>query len=88
MKRLPEMLLRWNVVESLLAGAIREAAQTGDWESGVREMDQLIAATTLRGSVLDDTSDEIANPAWESYEQEAVRKYPNDPRVQNDYQYR
>ena len=83
MKKQPEMLMRYAVAETLINCAIVRAKKSGDWESGVREIDQLMAAATLRGEQLEDTTDDIMNAMWAEYEKDAERKFPGDKRILN-----
>lgn len=84
MSKLPEMLCRWHVFENLARGTLRLIAQ-GDLthEEGIRWIDQLMAATTLRGDIFDDTSQEDVNIMWATWETEAKRTYPKDRRIRN-----
>ena len=66
--RVPEMMVRWNAAEMLFNNIIKQAGEKKDWETAVRKIDQLIAAITLRGDNLADTSEEFINKVWDDYE--------------------
>jgi hypothetical protein len=75
-KKLPEMLYRWNAFERIAGDILREAKDNPDssipgapcWEEAVRKLDQAIAAATLRGDHLVDTSDEIMDTVWNRFD--------------------
>ena len=93
MKKLPEMLCRWDVFERLYREIIDpiKSLQRDNmcidpeiWEECVRRIDQAVAATTRRGHHLDETSIESMDLIWNRFDEIAKQKYPGDKRVIND----
>jgi hypothetical protein len=90
MKKLPEMLVRWNIFEKMFSEIlqpIRDLQKRGVsidpslWEEATRRIDQAVAATTCRGEQLRDTSEETVNIIWDAYEIKA--KATGDKRALN-----
>lgn len=80
-KKLPEMLCRWNAFEQPVRAALRAYKDgTVSADRTLQALDAYLAAATRRGNDLDEVDNEWQRVCWDWYESNLARMYPNEKR--------